>query len=918
MYLAEFKLLKGHRGETRSGLKHGNPACAKPRRTQEEAGFGPRAVAAKLRFDLQYAGSMTEQAPTVLRSRWRRPVLAALAFIFAAVTLLYSGLWMATVRLGSEQFSVELGYDYDYLVSERAQLIKSVMKNSPADRAGLRPGDRIIGANGARIQDVHSLDAVWRRSKQGDTVQLTIERAGQATPMLLTARFRQRSPGRGGLTFALQILSTYPVPFVLVGLTVLFLRLEDPHAWLLALLFGIFPATPGFPNGLAAVPSALQPFMIAYQDVSVGMLGAIFYFFFAVFPSRSPLDRRLPWLKWAALPVSICFVFPGLRGDGLRAPWPVPMLLGDTVAQNIAVTYVLGLLALGVISLAANYRSTPDLEARRKIRMIVWGTVTGVTPGVVQAAATNFAGLQAPLWLQASIVLVSFLMPLSFAYAVVKHRVLDIPVLLKRSARYVLVQRGFTILLSLVSIALTLLFALSFPRYLQAATEVTQPTGIFLGTVLGTVLFWGGSQVQKRVSGKIDRAFFRSAYDARVILEDLAEKTRTVTNRAELAQLLDRHLGEALQPSFLVIYLQASEDRLSAVSGVAPPGLETVSTKLPILAELAKRGTPWELPQGGENGSPLGPLHADCMVPILGHSGHLVGLLVLGARLSEEPYSREDKRLLASVAGQAGTVLENIRLAEEIAQRMETERRTAREMEIAKEVQSRLLPQATPILRTLGCAAQCIQTRSVGGDYYDFLDLGPGRVGLVLADVSGKGVHAALLVANLQAHLSSQSGVLAVDPVRSLQYVNHMLWKSTAAEHYATLFFGMYDDSTRHLDYVNCGHNPPVLLRREGGVERLTATALVIGLFDKWDCSVGHVQLGPGDLLAIFSDGITEAARGEEEFGEARFIDELRSGIGRSETDLVTTILASVQQFSAGNQSDDLTLLIARGLPVIA
>ena len=181
---------------------------------------------------------------------------------------------------------------------------------------------------------------------------------------------------------------------------------------------------------------------------------------------------------------------------GARGRWVARSLAGAHAAgrhcrANIATANVLGLLALGVISLAANFRSTPDLEARRKIRVIVWGTATGVTPGVVQAAPTNFAGLQAPLWLQAFIVLVAFLIPLSFAYAVVKHRVLDIPVLLKRSARYVLVQRGFTILLSVLSIALTLLFALSFPRYLQAATEVTQPTGIALGTVFGTVLFWG-------------------------------------------------------------------------------------------------------------------------------------------------------------------------------------------------------------------------------------------------------------------------------------------------------------------------------------------------------------------------------------------------------------------------------------------
>ena len=124
----------------------------------------------------------------------------------------------------------------------------------------------------------------------------------------------------------------------------------------------------------------------------------------------------------------------------------------------------------------------------------------------------------------------------------------------------------------------------------------------------------------------------------------------------------------------------------------------------------------------------------------------------------------------------------------------------------------------------------------------------------------------------------------------------------------------MYDDSTRHLAYVNCGHNPPVLLRRQGVVERLPATALVIGLFDSWDCSVGHVELGPGDVLAVFSDGITEAASGDEEFGEARFIDELRSGMRLSERELLRSILASVQQFSAGNQSDDLTLLIARGI----
>jgi serine phosphatase RsbU (regulator of sigma subunit) len=294
--------------------------------------------------------------------------------------------------------------------------------------------------------------------------------------------------------------------------------------------------------------------------------------------------------------------------------------------------------------------------------------------------------------------------------------------------------------------------------------------------------------------------------------------------------------------------------------------------------------------------------------------------LALGPRLSEEPYSGEDKRLLASVANQAGMALENFRLAEDIAEKLEDERRTVREMEIARDVQTRLLPQTAPNMKTLECAGRCLQARRVGGDYYDFLQLGRDQVGLVLADVSGKGVHAALLVANLQANLRSLSrlthgatGLMTpLDLVDTLQQVNRILWNSTAAQHYATLFVGVYDDSTQRLTYVNCGHNPPMLLRADGSVTRLEATATVIGLFEAWECGACEIQVDPGDLLAIFSDGVTEAMLGEEEFGESRFLDILRETRRIPLEQIVTSVFTAVQQFSAGDQSDDLTLVVAR------
>jgi sigma-B regulation protein RsbU (phosphoserine phosphatase) len=142
-----------------------------------------------------------------------------------------------------------------------------------------------------------------------------------------------------------------------------------------------------------------------------------------------------------------------------------------------------------------------------------------------------------------------------------------------------------------------------------------------------------------------------------------------------------------------------------------------------------------------------------------------------------------------------------------------------------------------------------------------------------------------------------------------------VLRKTTAAQHFATLFFAVYDDSTRRLAYVNCGHNAPMLRRRDGTVERLESTATVIGIFERWQCSVAETCLHPGDLLVIFSDGVTEAAgENDEEFGESRLIAELEAVHALPAKDIVASITARVQEFSRGAQSDDLTLVVARAI----
>jgi phosphoserine phosphatase RsbU/P len=247
------------------------------------------------------------------------------------------------------------------------------------------------------------------------------------------------------------------------------------------------------------------------------------------------------------------------------------------------------------------------------------------------------------------------------------------------------------------------------------------------------------------------------------------------------------------------------------------------------------------------------------------------------------------------------------------AEKLESERRTAQELEIAKQVQARLFPQTLPQLKTLEYAGICIQAREVGGDYYDFLNLGQERLGIVIGDTSGKGIGAALLMANLQANLRSQSAIALDQPQRFLRSVNQLFYQNTTDSAYATLFFAEYEDKVRCLRYANCGHYSPLLLRSDNTLERLDSTCTVLGLFQQWDCLIEERQLFAGDILALYTDGITDSFnQAGEDFGEPKLIEALRRHRELSPQLMLDAIVDEVQQFSPHEQHDDITLIVAK------
>jgi sigma-B regulation protein RsbU (phosphoserine phosphatase) len=262
----------------------------------------------------------------------------------------------------------------------------------------------------------------------------------------------------------------------------------------------------------------------------------------------------------------------------------------------------------------------------------------------------------------------------------------------------------------------------------------------------------------------------------------------------------------------------------------------------------------------------------------------------------------DNQRLVAMVEKQA----------REGALRRRAESRARTEIEIARNVQQRLFPPPSRHLGSTDYAGRCAPAREVGGDYYDFFDLAPGVLGFVLADVSGKGIAAALLMANLQGCFRSHAAIALDSPRSLLCAVNRLFYDSTPPEQFATLFFGQYDEHARRLRYVNCGHPAPIVIAGAGGLERLGTTATVLGAFRDWDCEERSVQLAPGDTLLAFSDGVTEAGiEAGEEFGEERLLEILRRH-QRSPLDSLIGGLIEAAQAAGEVQGDDITVVALR------
>jgi len=302
------------------------------------------------------------------------------------------------------------------------------------------------------------------------------------------------------------------------------------------------------------------------------------------------------------------------------------------------------------------------------------------------------------------------------------------------------------------------------------------------------------------------------------------------------------------------------------------------------------------------------PINTLLSVPML-LKNKMVGLLTVFNKHSDAGFTNDDQRLLSILAAHSAHIIENARLYEKEQALM----RLQEEMRLANDIQVNLLPKENPNVPGYDIAGRSIPAKDVGGDYYDFISVKENHLAFCLGDISGKGIPAALLMANLQASLRGQT-LMDIPCKDCVAFTNNLLFNSTDSNKYATLYYGVLHSTQNLITYCNAGHNEPILIDHEGEIRRLREGGIVVGILPEIAYEEKTIEFPNDAILVTYSDGITEAMNiKEEEFGEERLIDLIKENKSLPSSELIELIIRKVKEH-AGNveQMDDMTLVVIK------
>jgi sigma-B regulation protein RsbU (phosphoserine phosphatase) len=806
--------------------------------------------------------------------------------------------------------------------------------DSKAVAAGLHRGDILLAINNRPYIGKIVLEEALLKATPGSTLAVTVrsagERSGERTILLPVTQGKRLLDSK----VIVSVLVVMPIFCIALGFWVVLVRPNDLSAWLLlgllmglAEIFSASPAEQGWSPGLFKLA-------MGFRASAVEAWAAFMFLFGFYFPEPLPYFTRpglwRKWLPWIVIApyaaYSLCLVHI-VVGDAVDYASVEPLQHALSLLRIPMRWYAFSLVGAFFAFIFAKSAIAISADAKRRLRLLYWGATIALTPLLlVVLVAWLRHSIDFPDWLTSIAVLMFLIFPLTVAYVIVVQRAMDVRVVVRQGLQYALAKNGVRTLqvLAILLVTATALALIGQNR--------NRPQKIIV-IALGLLAIFTIRRMNEKIRAWIDRRFFREAYDAEQVLSELSDGVRGMVEARPLIETVAERISETLHIPRVAILLGGAEPYRPAYAlgyGAAPdiafpPGAGTVKL-------LQKHREParvyfddpnsWlyrEPEMTEEDRSKLTQLDAVLLLP-LSTRDKLLGFISLGPKLSDEPYSRTDLRLLKSVAAQTGLALENAQLISAIADEVAQRERLNSEVEIAREVQERLFPQTLPPIAGIEYAGACRPALGVGGDYYDFLALPAEKLGIAIGDVSGKGIAAALMMASLQASLRSEATRDPDNLAVMISNVNRLLFEASASNRYATFFYGQYDPASRQLTYVNAGHNPPMLFHSSAGdwhVSRLETGGTVVGLLENYPYQQAALMIAPGDMLIAFTDGVSEAMNdAQDEFGEERLIETIQSCAGLSPAEIIACIMRTADAFAAGaKQNDDMTLIVLCAQP---
>ena len=805
----------------------------------------------------------------------------------------------------------------------------------PAAAAGIKDGDQMISVNGRPLTGLGVWGEEISKTKPGSQMSIGYRSHGDATERLATFTLQPaRFGGGSGATLGnILVIGTIklvlPVFCLLLGFWVAFVRPRDVSAWLLiAVLYGICTVygvgIESWGRGVRDVAQVFRILVNYFWPLSMLFFGL---YFPESFDYKPPSWMRLPiWFVSAGL--FFCFVVVSIHDVGILENFQAVAGLDAFLNRFSWVPFALSVTAASgfFMFMRIKYHAATSPDVKRRFNLVYFGATIGLSPLLVLVIVQLFNGRNLeeifPEWVVLAAFGMLLIFPVTLAYVIVVQRAMDVRMVLRQGLQYALARRG-TFLLQILLNAIVIIVA---AKQLQKQHSLPE---VMLIVALGFIAILWLRRLAERSRAWIDKRFFRDAYNADQILSGLSDEVRSIVETRPLLERVTQRIAESLHVARIIVLTEdegwfkpayalghaSLPDAYLASSGATIQKLsqDPEPARVYLNDEKSWVNAPNVSDDERRNISLLDP---QLLLPLT-VKDKLLGVISLGEKKSEAPYTGSDLRLLKSVATQTGLALANAQLTYAIAEEVGRREKMSREIEIAREVQERLFPQRLQPIAGIEYFGGCRTALGVGGDYYDFLALPDGKLGIALGDISGKGIPAALMMASLQASLRAEAARAAGDVAGLLVRVNQALFDASSEDRYATFFYGQYDPATEALTYVNAGHCAPMLFRGADGfrtVERLNVGGPVIGLIPDCVFEQAVVKVSKGDELVIFTDGVSEAMnRNLEEWGEQRLAETVRASTVRTAPDLIAQIMAAADAFAAGApQHDDMTLVVVR------